>query len=243
VLSTFNEERQQELEQQRKGLALAPLFAKPRPMWYAPAFHGTFGDAYIERTALEGSDSLAWSFVVLNFTMQRMFQQPLLQLPKSVRVKLADSLHVMQQSTAVFKQMQKILKTPNDSQLLNFLRKTKKYLNAVAVGESLVLPGLVEKREMLILFERSSERLFRVVIIQTDPFGGLYHHAASATVAMPEIRYRTCLVLPDVPKKNALDDVFWMALYNMAIRTHAGDTNKFYDILLPFLTGKPLGVF
>jgi len=48
------------------------------------------------------------------------------------------------------------------------------------------------------------------------------------------------MVLNGVPKKNALDDVFWMALYNMAIRKHEGDTDRFYDILLPFLTGKPL---
>ena len=42
------------------------------------------------------------------------------------------------------------------------------------------------------------------------------------------------------PKKNALDDVFWAALYNMTLNPHDGDTEKFYDVLLPFLTGKPL---
>jgi hypothetical protein len=48
------------------------------------------------------------------------------------------------------------------------------------------------------------------------------------------------MVLTDVAKKNVLDDVFWMALYNMSINFHEGDTDKFYDVLIPFLTGKPL---
>jgi hypothetical protein len=48
------------------------------------------------------------------------------------------------------------------------------------------------------------------------------------------------MVLNGVTKKNALDDVFWMALYNMSIHSHSNDTEKFYDVLLPFLTGKPL---
>ena len=48
------------------------------------------------------------------------------------------------------------------------------------------------------------------------------------------------MVLNAITKKNALDDVFWMALYNMSIHSHANDTERFYDVLLPFLTGKPL---
>jgi hypothetical protein len=50
------------------------------------------------------------------------------------------------------------------------------------------------------------------------------------------------MVLDSVSNKNVTDDVFWLALYNMAIHRHAGDIDKFYDILLPFLTGKPLEV-
>jgi hypothetical protein len=68
----FNEERKQETEEQRKGLSLSPLFAKPRPMWIAPAFVAAFGDAYIERTSLENTSNLAWSYTVLNFVLQRM---------------------------------------------------------------------------------------------------------------------------------------------------------------------------
>jgi hypothetical protein len=46
------------------------------------------------------------------------------------------------------------------------------------------------------------------------------------------------MVLDNVPEAQALDDVFWMAVYNLVLAGHANDTDRFYDILLPFLTGK-----
>lgn len=182
---------------------------------------------------------------MLNFALQRMLKNPLFSkegfgLDFRARVALSDSLHIMQQSAAVFKLMVRMLKTPTESQLLSFLRKLKKLIQAVNPGETIMLPAYVEARELIILLERSSERLFKVVVIQTDPYGGLDHHTVSPVAKMPHITYRTCMVLNDVPKKNVLDDVFWMALYNMAIHYHAGDTDKFYDVLIPFLTGKPL---
>jgi hypothetical protein len=156
------------------------------------------------------------------------------------RVALSDSLHIMQQSAAVFKLMVRMLKTPTESQLLSFLRKLKKLLQGINPGEALMLPAYVEARELIILLERVSERQFKVVVIQTDPYGGLRHHTTSPAASMPHVTYRTCMVLNEVPKKNILDDVFWMALYNMAIHNHEGDTDRFYDVLIPFLTGKPL---
>lgn len=244
-MSVFNEERIREVEQQRKGLSLATLFAKPRPMWTAPAFVGVFGDAFIERTSFEASSNLAWSFTVLNFALQRMAKSQLLLSEASgldyvARVSLSDSVHIMQQSAAVFKLMLRMLKTPSESQLLSFLKKLKKFIQGVSVGETILLPALVEGKELILLLERSSDRLFRVVVINTDANNGLKFHSSSPIEAMPLIQYRTCMVLKDVPKKNVYDDVFWMAVYNMAIYTHQGDTVKFYDVLIPFLTGKPL---
>jgi hypothetical protein len=161
-------------------------------------------------------------------------------LDHSVRVALSDTLHIMQQSSAIFKLMVRMMKNPTESQLLSFLRKLKKFLSAVNPGESLLLPAYVENCEMIILLERTGERHFKVVIVQTNPHGGLRHHACSPVAKMPHIAYRTCMVLNDVPKKNILDDIFWMALYNMAINFHENDIDRFYDVLIPFLTGKPL---
>ena len=145
----------------------------------------------------------------------------------------------MQQSEAVFKLMLRMLQTPNESQLLSFLKKLKKILSAIGVGESLLLPAFVEGHELIIIVERTSERAFKFVIVQTDS-KDLSFHSVSAVAEPPAISYRTCLVLNGISKKNALDDVFWVAVYNLCIHQHEGDMKAFYDILLPFLTGKPL---
>ena len=123
---------------------------------------------------------------------------------------------------------------------MSFLRKIKKFLEKIDTGGTLLLPAIVESREILLILERTSDSHFRVIVIQTDPFGGLRHHAVSPDAGPPKIKYRSCMVLNMVPKRNALDDVFWTALYNLCIHNHKGDTNRFYDILVPFMTDKPL---
>ena len=245
VSNVLIEERVREVEEQRKGLCLADLFAKPRPMWFAQAFYGLFGDDFVENTVLENSGNLAWSFTVVNFAIQRMLKQSLIaesnsSFDRASRGSISDVLNAMIKRVPVFKQMLGMMSTWNETQLLSFLQKLKKFLQAVKVGESLLLPVTVESKEMLIIVERTTEKAYRFVVVQTDPFAGLKHHAVSPTESMPEIKYRTCMVLSDIPKKNALDNVFWMAVYKIAIQPCKEDTEKVYDVLLPFLTGKPL---
>ena len=84
VISMFNEERQREINEQRKGLSLAAVFAKPRPIWDACALVGVFGDAFIENTGFEGSSCLAWSYTVLNLALQRCINQPLVSEGKTL---------------------------------------------------------------------------------------------------------------------------------------------------------------
>lgn len=92
----------------------------------------------------------------------------------------------------------------------------------------------------MLYLERVNDRVYRAVVVQTDAKMGLMSHAVSASEAFPQISYRTCMVLENISKTNVLDDMFWMALYNMAVNVHTDDISKFYDVLLPFLTRKPL---
>ena len=64
ILSMWNLERQKEVKEQRKGLTLAALFPKPRPIWLTPALIATIGDDFIEKTGFEGNSCLAWSYTV-----------------------------------------------------------------------------------------------------------------------------------------------------------------------------------
>ncbi len=213
-------------------------------MWSAPALIGTFGDPFIEGTVFEGASCLAWSFQVVNLVFQRMLadQQSVFAsaAAQPTRAALGDVSHILERSAVGFKDMARLLRHPNNSQLMSYVRKLHQQLAALPEGESLLLPAMVEGYEILLLVERISERSFNLVVINTDPLGGLQHHAVSPAARPGRLMYRTCMVLAGIPKKNMLDDVFWLALYNLTLHSEEGDTDKFYDTLLPFITGKPL---
>jgi hypothetical protein len=205
-------------------------------MWVAPAFVAFFGDAFVEKTTFEASSNLPWSFTVFNHVLQRLLVQKLLTndqfgLSHNARTGLCDTLHILQQSELVFKAYMKMLQAPSEAQLISFLKKLKKFLQGLSVGDSLLLPLYIEGRELMMFLERINERNYRAVVIQTDVEKGLFHHPVNSADTFPRVAYRTCIVL---------DDVFWMSLYNMAINVHDNDTARFYDVLIPFLTGKPL---
>ena len=154
---------------------------------------------------------------------------------------VSDVALVFRESRHMFKLMQKLLKTPGSSQLLGFLKRLRKQLRSTGVGESHLLPLLVSSQCMLLVFERVTERDYRLGVINTNPEVGLKFHAVKYDPkTAPKIKYRVCMVLDNIPKKAALDDIFWMALYQLVISKNENDMHKFYDILLPFLTGKPL---
>jgi hypothetical protein len=241
----FNEGRRDEISDQRKNLSLSALFSNPRPMWATPVLLGIFADAYISKVTFEGNGTLAWSFVVLNHRMQQMTKQSLLVnaacgLDTKGVQNLSYVLEVMQRSVNAFKLLVNLLRNPSEQSLLRCLPKMKKMIVDLEKGQSILLPLLVEAKELLVLVECTTERLYTFIVIQTDPQGGLENHAVSASARPAHILYRTCLVLSGIPKRDALDDVFWAATYNLAINSHKGDMNRFYDVLLPFLTGKPL---
>jgi hypothetical protein len=127
---------------------------------------------------------------------------------------------------------------------MGFLRRTKKLLAKLGVNETVLMPAIVEGTELLLLLVRKSEKFFDLVVVSTDPKSGLQHHAVNAAASPPAIHFRTCMVVPDVEKKLALDDVFWSAVFNLTVRSvskdSTGDIEKFYDVLIPFITGKPL---
>jgi hypothetical protein len=156
------------------------------------------------------------------------------------RSALGDLAQILERSAEVFNDMARLLRTRNNAQLLNFVRKVHKQIEALPEGESILLPAILEGVEILLLLERVSDRSYMLVVINTNPDGGLKYHAVSPAARPGRLMYRTCMVLSSIPKKSIMDDVFWMAVYNLAVNGQNGDTDKFYDILVPFLTGKSL---
>jgi hypothetical protein len=61
------------------------------------------------------------------------------------------------------RQMARLLKNSTQNQLMTFLRRVKKLINKVQVGDAVLLPAIVEGEELLLLLARTSERYFDVV--------------------------------------------------------------------------------
>ncbi|KAH8048644.1 hypothetical protein JL721_11890 [Aureococcus anophagefferens] len=211
--SAVAEDDAAKVDAMRGKLALAELFAKPRPAWDAPAIVAAFGDAHVEGTSLEASSLLAWSHAVLDVALRRCLRQQapfLAGLPRLAAQAAADAAHVFSRSAPLMKGLVRLLRNPGGPQLCAWLRAIKKKLTDADVGESLLLPLLVEGRELLLVVERPSERTFTVVVVATAPTRALRHHAVDAADGR-KVKFRSALVLANVPKKNALDDVFWAA--------------------------------
>ena len=154
ISNIFMEERVKEVENQRKGLSLSSLFVKPRPIWTAQAFYGYFGDAFVENTTMENADNLAWSYNVLNHAMQKMIEQPILTDPrcgidKTTRGFMSDIVfHATKHSN-----IQTNVEAHNQEQLRYFtlvFEKDERVSVDVKVGNSLLLPVVIERIELLI---------------------------------------------------------------------------------------------
>ena len=161
------------------------------------------------------------SLTVINFVLEKVKDHPLLlnagsSIGPSEKAKIFDVLHVVNQSLTVNKLFLTMLTKGTDWSLLHTLRKMKQAIEAIQIGETLLLPAYIERKELALLLERTDDKLYRFVVICSDPLAGLKFHALSAT-DFPQIKYRTCLVLSNVSKKNTLDDVFWMSFLNMSI--------------------------
>ena len=233
----------------RGGLTLSALFPKPRPIWSTPVFVALFGDAFIEGSTLEGSSLMPWSFAILNFSIQRMLKDQSKETAYGKSITdaswnaLSDVARIFAISASIFKKMQRLIKFPNSSQLLTFLRRLKKWVDNLTVGETILLPLLVEKKELLIIVTRKTGQAYKFVLVNTDPLAGLAYHPVSSSITTKKLKYKTCLVFDNIPKQQALCEVFLSSLYNLTIHNHKFDTDKFYDILIPFLTGKTVGIF
>ena len=132
----------------------------------------TVADAFIEKTGFEGNSCLAWTYTVLNYVLQQSFSQEggqyLAGLPQTTREAVSDAYHVVDQSGPVFKEMLRLLKYASKSQLMSFLRKIHRLLHNCATGHILLLPALVESKELLLLLHRTTDTTFKLVVIHSS---------------------------------------------------------------------------
>ena len=185
ILSMHNERRKLAIETQQRGLSLMRLFPRPRPMWNMPSTIFLFGDAFLDGKMDHFRDAvlaglIEHPFVVINHCLQRMLtsQVDLLQgFSSHDRSVVSDVALVFRKSRFLFKHMRKAMRKPSDAALVAFLKKLRTQLREASVGESYVLPLWVDREDILVLFTRTTERTYRIVIANTNPECGLKFHA------------------------------------------------------------------
>lgn len=140
-------------------------------------------------------------------------------------------------------------------QIVQFLKQMRKRTAALQVGQSMIIPGgsgytdprskkEKDKRwvpvSLVYILERTSEEFFRFTVVNTDVEGGLAYHESSATHSVPTIDYKVCMALDDVPKERMLDDAWWLFVLKLVSAKDHPASKRLYDLLLPWLTDKPL---
>lgn len=136
------------------------------------------------------------------------------------------------------------------AQILQFLKLLKKRTAALQVGDSMVVPGASGykhpisqkwiKVSLMYIIERTTEQSCRFVVVNTDVDGGLAYHESSAAVAAPTISFKVCMALDDVSMSRVQDDAWWLFVLKLVSDNKSVASTRLYDLLLPWLTDKPL---
>ena len=133
IYSSWEKDREAELQRLQQNLTLSGLFKKPVPIWVHPAVLAEFGDAYLEGTGLEGGD-LPGSVGVLSLLLDRLVLEhghQGLRLGFSHEAMQAVNFvaEAFKAARGLFRKYGLVLQQPNPAaQLVHFMKKFKKGL-------------------------------------------------------------------------------------------------------------------
>ena len=227
-------------------LSLKSLYKRPPAVWQELAYICEFGDATVEGTGLDGATSIYGALRVLSFVAAKAWaeqQAALASLPPAAAKAVERSLLVLSESTDLARQFELAQKNPN--QLISFVRKFRKRLEALPEEGMLLVPaGFAleqSKHPFILVLERTGAEEFRVAVVNPGAVGMEQYHPASATSAVPKIQSRFNLSFSGVERDRLLDDAWWFMLWRTGfVPAKINTPDKFYDDLLPILLGKPL---
>ena len=130
-----------------------------------PSFSGLLADAFVQGSVLEGG-VLGSAFAVTLLALKAMmtdasdFEQDFFKnFDHNKRAMLANVVSTFKRSEDVFRWFRRLRKNANHTQLLSFLRKLRRKLHSVSVGESVILPATVESAEIVLIFERTANNV------------------------------------------------------------------------------------
>ena len=247
ALRTADEEADllEEAEVQRaKQLCLQPLYARPPPIWFHPAFAAEFGDAFIGGTAFEAG-AIHISLEVVCLALGEMLRNAgaAASLPHASRAALNSARVLLLDAKKLAHTFVKAMEAGQDRL---FVAAVQRDLRGLEPGATMLLPcdvgvplifvvrrGLDDERERCTL---------TVVSCKADKMA---HHRAAAEP--PKIKFETCLELRRVKHSRLLDGAFWMVLWYAARAAMSGSNDLriapqaiVYQVLLSFLAEESL---
>ncbi|CAK8995538.1 Uncharacterized protein SCF082_LOCUS4403 [Durusdinium trenchii] len=125
--------------------------------------------------------------------------------------------------------------------LLPFLKRLRRALNSLKVGDMALLPGGWGCGDFMIIVaqERVGEDNYRIAVFG---FGDSREYHPKSARMPPKVKFRP-IVLENLPRRKALDDAWWALL----IATNLPDVNEdktnaqlTYDFFLPYMAGQTL---
>ena len=215
VYSQWLEEVAREDADLTARLSLSELYKRPPPVWQDAAYIAEFGDASVEGTA----GSVFGALRVFSAVMARAWseQREQMALPSVATGAVERGLQVLAESIHLAKQYELAQKNPN--QLIAFVRKFRDRLEALPVGEAVLVPAKFSlapaspsTAPFILALERSSVDDFTVTVINPG-LGSTDYHAASPTSAPPKIQSRLTLSLKGVVREKLLDDAWWFVAF------------------------------
>lgn len=244
IYSTWENDRQQELKRLRANLVLSVMFKKPPPVWAHPSIMAEFGDAYLEGSGLEGGD-LSSAVSIFSLIMERIILHEghglLTHFSHDTMQSVNYVAEIFKTATNLFRRYNLVLENGGGAQLIHFMKRFKKALEALREGEAMLVPGGIGQSLVNYIVEREGEDVYRFSIVNTDPeAGGLDYHPSTAENA-PKIKFQTVLVVRDITHAKIMDDAFWGLLFKLsAVPAKQNTPDKLYSLLVPFLVNKPM---
>ena len=255
LLDRFNEDSEKKVDELRGRLSLAEHLPRgAAPHLVRAAGHGAprrAGGARVPLLETSGSHGFIWEHRVFMLCIDKVLadgDSVLGDLAYQARVSASDALLVLQGSAPLFGTYSRLVRFGSEpglpAPLYPHAREEGAHAGARAVHARALLrqrrhhrPDPPPHHAAALPRHAALHRRVRGAVLPRVPRRG----------RGCRILYKTALVLDGVPRRNVLDSTFWTALYlfggNLRPQQVPDSTAlrlQLYEILVPFLTGKPL---
>jgi hypothetical protein len=213
-----------------------------KPVWGFNAFASLMADAFIENTELEGGH-IANSAGLMGFLIQRLAKEGS-QGVQELSLFSAEDRQTLLKGCALLKQCSDLaaVEVKKIDQLGQLLMQWNTQIGNLPIGQPMLVPGgwtgTTSVASVLHVVIKTEEGIFSFVTCNAG--AGLRYHPSSGE-SPPNLKFKTCLRIDNIPLERFSDLGFWTLLFSQWMKQPASEYHReevLYDVLLPWLSGK-----